>query len=204
MDSQNAVENIQIIRNLMERPVKYSTQSGLAGIIAGLAALGGTAADWWITGACAENPEKSVLFCMFVWAAVFLVAFAGVTILTRLREKKQNMPFWSQVKKRILMAILPPFVAGMGMTLVIVAHWAFTEDNYWNMIAPLWMLFYGIACWQVGEFSIKEIRWMGTAFIIAGLISAAFFSYDPNWTLGITFGGFHLCYGVIVWIRHGG
>ncbi len=160
---------------------------------------------------------------------MLLVAFAGVTICTRLRERRRGMPFWSDVKKRIALTILPPFVAGAGITLAIVYRWWVREGpNMWGLIPAIWMLFYGVACWQVGEFSVKEIRILGAAFILAGLITGAFFHYDipgvtttleeglrgfslgmprgyaPYVTLGATFGGFHIIYGVIVWIRHGG
>ena len=41
-------------------------------------------------------------------------------------------------------------------------------------------------------------------FLAASVLSAAYWQYAPYWTLGITFGGFHIVYGVIVWVRHGG
>jgi hypothetical protein len=66
----------------------------------------------------------------------------------------------------------------------------------------------------VGEFSVVEMRVMGAAFVLAGLATAAFcqfrvpfdlcYNYAPYWTLGITFGGFHIIYGLVVRIRHGG
>ncbi len=34
MDSDRAAQEIRIIRQLMERPVRYSTMSGLSGILA--------------------------------------------------------------------------------------------------------------------------------------------------------------------------
>ena len=76
--------------------------------------------------------------------------------------------------------------------------------NQWGLIPPVWMLFYGVACWQVGEFGATEMRVMGAAFLAAGLIAGAFCQMHPYMALGITFGGFHIVYGVAVWIRHGG
>ena len=223
MDTLKAAEELKVIRQLMERPIRYSTQSGLAGIIAGCAALAGLAADWHFW--CRYDPETSMWINMGVWAGVFLAALAGVLVLTRLRELKQSMPFWSSIKKRILLTILPPFVAGVGLTLAIMYRWYDgIGPNQWGLIPAIWMLFYGIALWQLGEFSPREVCFLGAAFIIAGLIAGAFFQYNipgittplegytlgfqegaaPYFTLGVTFGGFHIVYGVIVWIRHGG
>ena len=203
MKPEKAAENLAVIRQLMERPVRYSTMSGPAGILAGLAALGGLAADKYFWSL--HSAETALWINMCVWAGVFMVALAGVLVLTRLREIPQGMPWWSPVKRRILTTVLPPFVAGVGLTLAIAYRWYVADGpNQWGLIPAVWMLFYGVACWQVGEFSILEIRIMGVAFLVAGLIVGAFFHNAPHLTIGLTFGGFHVVYGVAVWIRHGG
>jgi len=205
MDGEKAASELAIIRQLMERPVRYSTTSGVSGILAGVAALTGLALDWLICTRHPSDPATAMWLCMIVWAGVFAVAFGGVVILTRLRERKQNMPFWSPVKRRILRTILPPFVAGAGLTAAIIYRWYVGDGpSQWGLIPSLWMLFYGVACWQVGEFSIRELRIMGAVFILTGLIAAVFWQFEPYWALGLSFGGYHLVYGAIVWMRHGG
>jgi len=211
MDADKAAENLTIIRQLMERPIRYSTMSGLSGILAGCAALGGVAADAWVSD---NLPNDALWINMLVWAGVFITAFTSSAVLTYIRERKQGMPFWSPIKRRILMTILPPFVAGVGLTLAIMHRWQTGDGpNQWGLVPPIWMLFYGVALWQIGLFSAIELRAMGVAFILAGLITAYRYQYTipglqpgsaPYWTLGITFGGFHIVYGIIVWIRHGG
>lgn len=213
MDSQKAAENLQVIRQLMERPVRCSTQSGLSGILAGCITLAGVAADSYFSGRF--RPIKAFWINLAVWGAVFFTALIAALVLMRLRELKQGgMPFWTPAKRKMLTTILPSFVAGAGLSLAIAYRWYFSiGPNQFGLIVPLWMLFYGIACWQVGEITIPEIRVMGAAFILAGLISACFFQADipglapgtaPYVTMGLTFGGFHILYGIVVWVRHGG
>lgn len=205
MNPERAAEELSVIRELMERPVRYSTQSGLAGILAGLSALGGVALDNYFSNRYEHAPATAFWINLTVWAGVFVTALIAVVACTRLREKKQGMPFWSRVKKIILRNILPSFVAGAGITAAIVYRWFASEGpNQWGLIPPVWMLFYGVACWQVGEFSVREMRVMGAGFILAGIVTAAFFQTHPYWSMGLTFGGFHLVYGIVVWIRHGG
>jgi hypothetical protein len=205
MDADKAAEELKVIRRLMQRPVRYSTMSGLSGILAGCAALAGVLADRAVTGCYAADVTKAVQINMGVWAGVFLAAFAATVILTRLREIKQGMPFWSDIKRRILLTILPPFVAGAGLTLAIACRWWVGDGpNMWGLIPAVWMLFYGLALWQVGLFSPVEVRLLGVAFILAGLVAAAFLQAHPYWTLGATFGGFEIVYGIAVRIRHGG
>jgi len=209
---EKAEENLKVIRDLMERPVRYSTQSGLAGIIAGASAICGLVADIWVWNRAATI-EEAIFNCMFVWIAVLFVALCSVLILTHLRETKQGIPHWSKIKVRIFKAIALPFVAGAGLSAIIILSWfRVPEDdalrrvifNQGFLVPALWMLFYGIACWQVGEFSVIEMRIMGAAFVAAGLITALFFQDYPYVALGITFGGFHIFYGVVAWVRHGG
>ncbi len=205
MNADKAALELKVIRQLMERPVRYSTMSGLSGIIAGLAALGGLAADHAICGAWRDKPITAMKFNLVVWAGVLVVAFAGAVICTRLRERRQNMPFWSPIKKRILLTILPPFVAGVGLTMVLVYRWhAGWGSNEWGLVPTIWMLCYGLALWQVGLFSPVEVRLLGAGFLAAGLATAMWWQAFPYWSLGVTFGGFHLVYGLVVWVRHGG
>jgi hypothetical protein len=206
MNADKAAQELKVIRQLMERPVRYSTMSGLSGILAGLAALGGLAADWAISGAWqGQHRPVAMKLNVLVWAGVLVVALAGAVICTRLRELRQNMPFWSGVKKKILLTILPPFVAGVGLTLIIVYRTRFNiGPNEWGLIPPIWMLFYGVALWQVGLLSPVEVRLMGAAFLAAGLATALWLQPHPYWSLGVTFGGFHIVYGLAVWVRHGG
>jgi hypothetical protein len=205
MEEDRAAEELKVIRQLMERPVRYSTMSGLSGILAGCAALAGLGLDWRISGAYWESPYTAMWLNMLVWVGVFCVAALGVVALTRIRERRQGMPFWSAVKRRILLTILPPFAVGAALTLVIVVRWHLgVGSDGWGLIPAIWMLFYGLALWQAGEFSVPEVRFMGAAFLLGGLATAMFFSACPYWAMGVAFGGFHILYGLIVWARHGG
>jgi hypothetical protein len=189
----------------------------LAGVLAGVIALLGLVAD--ALASQHLRPHEATLANLVVWSGVFVGAFLAAVICTRLRERRQDMPFWSAAKKRIALTILPPFVAGVGLTLAIVTRWWLGYGpNMWGLIPAIWMTFYGVACWQVGEFSTRELRWLGGAFVLSGLLAAVLPHAGPApllcelgghvempyFTVGITFGGYHIVYGIIVWIRHGG
>ncbi|MBS3822054.1 MAG: hypothetical protein GVY16_00820 [Planctomycetes bacterium] len=205
MDSDRARRELKALRELMERPVRYSTQSGLAAIWAGAVALLGLWLDDWLVERYIDQPRLCAQTTLAAWAGIFALASAGVLLLTRLRERKAGMPLWSQIKTRILLTIAMPWLAGIGVTLVIFGRWYYgLGPNQWGLIPPLWMLCHGIACWQVGESSIRELRWMGLAFVVGGLVTAGGFQTYPYWSLGLTFGGLHLIYGIIVTIRYGG
>ena len=102
MDTQKATQELGIIRELMERPVRLSTLSGAAGLFAGVCALGGVWADatlWRLF-----PPAQAALVTCAVWATVFVVASAGVLVLTRLRERREGLPFWTTARRRVMPA----------------------------------------------------------------------------------------------------
>ncbi|MHC4563811.1 MAG: hypothetical protein ACYS8X_13715 [Planctomycetota bacterium] len=215
MDTQKAAEELTVIRQLMERPIRFSTMSGLAAIQAGLWVLVGVAGDHWVFSH--YSGAAGLIGGAIVWGGVFVLAFVGVVLLTWRRERKQGMPLWSPIKRRILTTILPPFVAAVGLTLAIgirclhayadagagprEVDWTIAQGM---LIPAIWMLFYGIALWQLGQFSPVEVKVLGAAFIAAGLATALLWQWQPYWAMGVTFGGFHIVYGIAVWIRHGG
>ena len=66
------------------------------------------------------------------------------------------------------------------------------------------MLFYGLALISASTISLRELFVMGIGFIIAGIVTMFALTDHPMLMMGISFGGFHLIYGVYMWVRHGG
>ncbi|MFA6134760.1 MAG: hypothetical protein WC869_12160 [Phycisphaerae bacterium] len=197
MDIENATQELKVIRQLMERPVRYSSMSGAAGVLAGAFALAGAVVDRLL------GHQDTLVLTSIIWGAVFCLAAAGDILLTRAREKRMGMPFWTSIKRRMLMTILPPFIVGGAMTLALL-DWHPVPYSHLSLVPALWMVFYGLALWQAGDFSIAEVRGMGACFILAAPLTATFCQGWPALAMAITFGGFHLVYGTVVWIRHGG
>ena len=203
MDPDRAAEELKVLRQLMERPIRFSTMSGLSGVLAGAAALAGCAANGYFSGHYSGRGALGAH--MLIWAGVFLTALVATVVLTRLREIRKGMPLWSKIKGRILLIILPMFVAAAGLTGILVAReLGQPGPEQWGLIPAIWMVLYGLALWQLGEFSPLEVRLLGTAFLAGGLVAAALGQQSPYWSLGVAFGGLHIVYGVVVWIRHGG
>ena len=148
-------------------------------------------------------PAQAALVICAVWATVFVVASAGVLVLTRLRERREGLPFWTTARRRVMRSCIPPYLAAGGLTLAILIRWYMGQEGLWALIPPIWMICYGQACWNVGEFSLTELRVLGAAFILSAAV-AVFLPEWPYAVMGVTFGGYHLVYGVVVWIRHGG
>ena len=106
MESNWAVEHLQVIRTLMERSALY--RRALAPIMAYNGAVGVIAAGvGWALHIGA--PRAFILF----WAVVCAVAMAGSFLLVRRQALKESEPFWSPPTRRVTQAFLPPLVAGL-------------------------------------------------------------------------------------------
>jgi len=208
MESDKALEELKVIRALMERPIRSSTLSGKSAILAGVVALAATAANWAVWPAARTgNGSDALLASGAIWVAALAAAAAGTLLLSWRRGKRKGLPFWTSVKRRILATILPVFAAGVAMTAGLIVHGVQHPDSdSWALIMPSWMLFYGIALWQLGLLSEPPVRVLAGAFFAAGLASCLVpaILYHPAPTMGVTFGGFHILYGLYVWRRYGG
>ena len=208
MENEKALEELKVIRALMERPIRYSTLSGKSAVLAGLAAVAGTAADWAVaSSAPREDAAAALLASGAIWLGVLAVAATGTILLAWQRDKRQGLPFWTGIKRRILATVLPVFAAGLALTAGIVLHGlSHPESDVWDLLVPTWMLFYGVALWQLGLLSEPPVRVLAAAFLAAGLACGLIPALldNPTPVMGATFGGFHIVYGLYVWRHYGG
>lgn len=209
MTPEQAAEHLRVIRQLMERPVRHTTRSGLAGIVAGLLALAGSAATWELLPPKAEwgppqmffgssPPQSAVWSVALVWLAVLLIAATVDVLITWRRARERQETWWRGAQLQTAMAIVPGFVLAAFFTY-LWSGW-----NAYELIPFGWMIGYGMALWTVGMFSITEVKILGAAFLLAGWLGMFTLADYPVAALAATFGGFHLVYGAVVWTRHGG
>jgi hypothetical protein len=207
MESNWAVEHIQVIRTLMERSALY--RRALAPIMTYNGAVGSVAAfvGWLLKIA---SPRAFILY----WAGVAAVAMAGSFLLVRRQALRASEPFWSPPTRRVTQAFLPPLTAGTILSLFIwvkegqppligpsfTIHWLFP-------FLPLaWVVLYGCAFHAAGFFMPRGMRLFGWAFVLGGC-AGLLFAIQP-WSdrldyahgiMGFFFGALHLAYGVYLY-----
>ncbi len=197
METNQAAENLQVIRTLMERSALY--RRTLAPIMFCVGTLGVVAA----LGGIVLKVETLRLFCAW-WLVTALVAVAGAFLIARRQALKDREPFWSPPTRRVTQALVPPLAAGLLFSLVLMV---FNPGQLrWLFIFPNAM-FYGCAVHAAGFFMPRGIKLFGWAIImLAGLAwpGIAMFECDPNPRLdhalmGFFFGGLHLAYGIYLY-----
>ena len=214
MTPEQAARHLKAIRELMERPIRQTTRSGLAGGIAGALALAGCAVTGVIWPARPDGPPESLVFSNtrfsgiqdgdtilaagLTWLAVLVIAATADVVITWARARRRGETYWKRAQFQTGLAILPGFVLAAFFTYMFGA-W-----NEYGLIPFGWMIGYGMALWTVGMFSITEVKVLGGAFLAVGWLGMILLPGSPIVLLAVTFGGFHLVYGAVVWVRHGG
>ena len=197
-------KDLASIRSMMERSAKFISLSGLSGVLAGVYALIGAAAAYFV----AHYPispfdyrqysinERDTFFKLLVIAALVLVASLTTGILlSNKKAKKHGLKFWTPSSQRLFINLAIPLVSGGILILIML----FT--GHFGLAAPASLIFYGLALIQASSNTFDEIRYLGFSEIILGLISAAVPGYGlVFWALG--FGVLHIVYGGIMYNKY--
>lgn len=196
---QEAEENLRVIRELMERSTRYSTFSGLSGICAGLfSILGCLVQRFWVLSLPAS--ERLVAFTIN-WTLVIALTIGADFFLTKRKAPLVGKTILSRLGRQMVVASAPGLLTGALLTLFLL------QQGHMDQVYPVWMLSYGSAVCAVGLFSQKEVGRLGRAFLTAGALTLAlglltalqpYIASLGLFITALTFGGFHIAYGLIV------
>ncbi len=207
MDSANYLKDISDIKNMMHRSSRFLSISGLSGVLAGIYALIGAYIGYRIIY---ENNEVSVdgyrtiLLTETRMIQIFAIAMAVVLLsiitgimLSYVKSKKSNEPFWDATSKRLVINFLIPLATGGFFIIFLI------EKDVYAFVAPLTLVFYGLACVNASKYTLGYIRYLGITMIVIGLLSVYFLGYGLFfWALG--FGVCHIVYGAIMHFKYDG
>ncbi|WP_179336651.1 hypothetical protein [Winogradskyella ludwigii] len=192
MSNEDYLKDISEIKNLMNKSSRFISLSGLSGILAGVYALVGAAATYWLVTTYSYGTLildgwvfRSVMLILFMIA--FLSAITGIILTTR-KAKKTGEKIWDNSSRRLLFNFLIPLVAGGLYTLIIL--W----QGKYGQTGGLMLIFYGLALVNASKYSIGDIKYLGFIQITLGLIAALYPGYG-FWLWVIGFGIMHIVYG---------
>jgi hypothetical protein len=203
MDQQKYIDDLKEIKSIMSRSSRLISLSGLAGVFAGVFALAGAYlaydtvyADQNYLGyrvAVLTNETITSLLTIAI-ATLILSISAGVFFTTR-RAKKTNEKLWDHQTKRLLINLLIPLATGGILCLILLSK------GYIGIVAPLTLIFYGLALVNASKYTLDEIRSLGLLEIALGLFATYFIGYGLIfWSIG--FGVLHIIYGLVMHRRY--
>jgi hypothetical protein len=188
--AREAEENLRVIRELMERSTKFSTFSGLSGIMAGTASIVGCLITHSLQQQSPNLAHAGAPF-LVTWCLVILFAIGVDFLLTKRHAARVGKRIVSHLGKQMIFASAPGLGTGALLTLYLFRHDLISD------VFPVWMLCYGIAVCAVGLFSQREVKLLGASFLVAGAVTMLAPAIGLA-MMALSFGGFHIVYGLIM------
>ncbi|MDR8393918.1 hypothetical protein NC796_22380 [Aliifodinibius sp. S!AR15-10] len=200
-EEQDYIRDIAEIRSMMERSSKFLSLSGWAGIMAGIYALAGAWIAYHFLG---FNPDaiipsggfpSNLLNVVVLAISVLILAIGTAIFLSYKKAGKRGEKLWNATSRRLLVNMAIPLLAG-GVLIVILL-----SNGLIGLIAPLTLLFYGLAIYNASKFTYDEMKFLGLTQMGLGLMGAWFIEYGLLlWAIG--FGAVHIVYGIFMHFRY--
>ena len=200
MEPKNYQEDLMHIRKMMERSSRFLSLSGLSGVFAGFTALLGAAYAFYVFNReeisyfdLERNRYNSSMITELFWVGlvVLVVAVACGYFFTKRKSVKNSQPIWDATAKQLLVHFATPLVVGGVVSLALIYH------HLYVFIAPMMLIFYGLALVNAEKYTVTDVRYLGYCEIILGLICFFVLGWGLLfWAIG--FGVLHIIYGLIM------
>lgn len=199
------LKDITEIRHLMERSSRFYSLSGSAGILAGSYALIGAFLAYWVfdfnpsevldASLLSEGMYPNLTKTLLLAVLVLVLAIGSTVFLSVQKAGKRKEKAWSPTARRLVLQMAPPLTAG-GILLLILLGKGMT-----GFLAPLSLIFYGLAIFNAGNAAFDELKPLGLLQISLGLFCAHFISYGLLcWAIG--FGLLHILFGLYMHVTY--
>lgn len=204
MEKQKYIEDLQDIKSIMDRSSRFISLSGMSGVVAGTLALVGAYLAYktvynqqnYLSYRRADLTTENLLILMSVAAGVLLLSVTAGVFLTIRKTKKTNQKIWDNQSKRLIAHLLLPLVTGGILCLILLSK------GFIGIIAPLTLVFYGLALINASKYTLTEVRSLGLIEVALGLIGCQFIGYGLIlWAVG--FGILHIVYGIVMHVKYG-
>lgn len=204
METNKYLNDITEIKNMMNRSSRFLSLSGLSGILAGVYCLIGAwlAYQTIYTDSNNVGSYKNLFLTEDAMKRLFAIAFIVILfslltgiILSIKKAKKENEKIWDASSKRLIINFAIPLATGGFFILFLI------EKEIYGYVAPLTLIFYGLACVNASKYTLGDVRYLGITLIIIGLASSYFIGYGLFfWALG--FGICHIFYGSMMYFKY--
>jgi hypothetical protein len=207
-NATNPGEDLQAIREIMERSSKFLSLSGLSGVFAGVCALLGAAIAWlfildpghiqydeYIYSPGSATTTGIRLYLALDALLILVFAVLGAVYFSHRKAKNAGQQFWTNSTRRLAVHLMIPLATGGIFALILVFR------NNFELVAPVMLIFYGLSLVNAGKFTFGEIHYLGLTEIALGILAGFFINYGlVFWTTG--FGVMHIVYGTVMYYRY--
>jgi len=186
---ERAMDNLQYIRETMERATAFTDISGWGQVALGITALG---------AAFIASQQHSFRAWLSVWVAEAVVAALIGGWATDRKARAAKRPLLAGPGRKVAFSLTPPLIAGALLTVMLY------RAGLTTAIPGVWLLLYGTGVTTGGMFSVKIVPLMGLCFMALGATALMLPAGMADWFMAAGFGGLHILFGVIIARRYGG
>lgn len=202
---QEYINDLSEIRSMMERSTKFLSLTGWSGIMAGIYALVGAFLAYTLiydsqgqVDLFSLEPQQfssQKLQLLMLGLLILLLAVGTAVFLSYKKTKRDQQLLWNRATRRLVISMGIPLITGGLFILILIFK------GMVGLLAPLTLIFYGLALISAGEFSFKELKQLGMVQILLGLIGTYFMEYGIIfWAIG--FGVMHMAYGIYMHLKY--
>ena len=185
---QRALDDLRFIRETMERSSSFTATPGWGQVAMGLTALAASAI-------AARQATADAWLAVWLVEACLAIAIAVPTMYVKAR--RAGLPLTSGPGRKVALTFLPSVLAAMILTAALY------RLGITRLLPGVWAVCYGAGILSGGAFSIPLLPAMGLCFLTSGAV-ALFAPALGNLLMAISFGGFHILFGLWVAKYHGG
>jgi hypothetical protein len=187
--NERAIQNLQYIRETMERAGAFTAVPGWGGILMGVSAL--------MTALISSRlPSRDLWFASWLGEAGLALAIGGWAMVQKAKAAKSTL-FYGAGRK-FAMNLLPAMIAGGVVTVVLY------RQQLYGIMPGVWLLLYGVSVVNGGAFSVKIVPLMGISFMVLGTVALLSPFEWANWFMAAGFGLLHIAFGIVIARRYGG
>ncbi|MBE7173385.1 MAG: hypothetical protein INR73_22625 [Williamsia sp.] len=207
--SDQSLRTLQDIKSMMERSSRFISLSGWSGVSAGICALVGA----WLAATRIAAHKSSydeiergpstlgiadsglALELLLIAIGVFVAAFVLAFLFTYIKSKRAGIAIWGSSAMRLMWNTVIPMVTGGFVILRML------QLEYYQLIAPCCLIFYGLALVNGSKYTLGEVRYMGYGQILLGICNLWLLHWGlAFWAAG--FGVLHIFYGALMWWKY--
>lgn len=204
MTKEKYIQDLSDIKSIMDRSSRFISLSGMSGVVAGLLAVGGAYLAYqtvyveqdYFSYRRAQMTFATVIQLIGIASGVLILSIGAGLYFTQQKAKKEGQAIWDSQAKRLLINLAIPLIAGGLLCLILL------QKGFIGLVAPLTLLFYGLALINASKYTLSEVRSLGLVEVALGLIACHFIGYGLLfWVIG--FGFLHIIYGIYMHVKYG-
>jgi len=160
MNNETYIEDLKMIREMMNRSSRFISLSGLSGVFAGSFALIGAylayltvyANQDYLQYRKAVLTTETITTLLLIAVVTLLLSITMGIFLSKRKARKDKEKVWNLQAKRMLINLFIPLITGGILSLI------FLFKGYIGIVAPLTLIFYGLALVNASKYTLTEIR----------------------------------------------